>query len=340
MKNQLSKIKEEAVEEINKASSLKELDVISHNYLGKKGKITQILRGLADLSEDERPLIGKLANEIKDEIDVVIKNRQEALDAIEEKDRISKEALDITLPGWKIKRGNIHPIIKTLSEINEIFMHLGYSVQEGPEVETEFNNFEALNIPKDHPARDMWDTFYLKDKKYLLRTHTSPVQIRVMQKQKPPIKIIAPGRVYRRDNDLTHSPEFYQVEGLLIDEKTTFTDLKGTLEIFLHRFFGEGRKVRFRPSFFPFTEPSAEVDVECIMCSGSGCRVCKNTGWLEILGAGMVDPFVLNEVNISPDKYQGFAFGMGVERMAMLKYGIDDIRLFFENDIRFLEQFK
>ena len=350
MQKELNKIKTEALKRVEKVKNSKELDLLAHDYLGKKGKITQVLRSLGDLSQKERPIIGKLANEIKKEIDIAIKNKEGVLYNKEESEKIKKESLDVTFPGWKIKRGNVHPVIRTLNEIDEIFIHLGYSIARGPDVETEFNNFEALNIPKDHPARDMWDTFYIRESrvedgeskkdKLLLRTHTSPVQIRVMQKQKPPIKIIAPGRVYRRDNDLTHSPEFYQVEGLLIDENTTFADLKGTLEVFLHRFFGEERKIQFRPSFFPFTEPSAEVDVECIICRGKGCNVCKNTGWLEILGAGMVDPFVLEKVNISSQKYQGFAFGMGVERMAMLKYGIDDIRLFYENDVRFIEQFK
>ena len=288
MKNELEKIKKQAVSEIKKCHDLIELDIISHNYLGKKGKVTEVLKGLGKLSDSDRPVVGKLANEIKNELNELVNERKLELEEKAQEEIIKKEKLDITLPGWKINYGNVHPIVKTLEEINEIFKKLGYSIAQGPDVETEYYNFESLNIPKDHPARDMWDTFFIRaestegraqkeEGKLLLRTHTSPVQIRVMEKRKPPIKIIAPGRVYRRDNDISHSPEFYQVEGLLVDERTAFSDLKGTLEVFLHRFFGEERKVRFRPSFFPFTEPSAEVDVECIMCKGAGCRVCKNS---------------------------------------------------------------
>jgi len=307
-------------------------------YLGKKGLLTELTRNLGSLSPEERPRFGAALNEVKTKIEDLINNKKSILENAAVSQKLKGEVLDITLPGVGVKRGKLHPITQVMDELIDIFQRLGFSIAEGPEVETDYYNFEALNIPKDHPSRDMWSTLWIDEDK-LLRTHTSPVQIRVMEKQKPPLSVIMPGRVYRRDADITHSPVFHQVEGLLVDRDVTFGDLKGTLTTFLHSVFGKNKKVRFRPSYFPFTEPSAEVDVECMMCSGAGCRTCSNTGWLEILGSGMVDPNVFKYVKYDPEKYTGFAFGMGVERIAMLKFGIDDIRLFFENDLRFLRQF-
>jgi phenylalanyl-tRNA synthetase alpha chain len=281
--------------------------------------------------------VGREANVLKAKIEAALEGREQALRATLHDALAAQEAVDITLPGRPVARGSLHPLTAILYEIIEVFQHLGFGVAEGPEVELDFYNFEALNIPKDHPARDMQDTFYITDD-VLLRTHTSPVQIHVMKAQSPPVKIVAPGRVYRRDADPTHSPMFHQVEGLLVDHGVSFADLKGTLTAFVNQFFGAGTRLRFRPSYFPFTEPSAEVDIECVMCKGAGCRVCKGSGFLEILGAGMVDPEVFRAVGYDPE-ITGFAFGMGVERIAMLRYGIDDIRLFFENDLRFLQQF-
>ena len=305
--------------------------------LGRKGELTEILRGLGALSPEMRREVGQQANVLKGKIEAALQEKQQTLRSAV-LDRLAvREGIDITLPGRPIARGSLHPLTATLYEIIEVFQHLGFSVAEGPEVELDYYNFEALNIPKDHPARDMQDTFYVTDD-VVLRTHTSPVQIRVMEAQPPPVKIVAPGRVYRRDADPTHSPMFHQVEGLLVDHGVSFADLKGTLQAFVDQFFGTGTRVRFRPSFFPFTEPSAEVDIACVMCKGAGCRVCKGSGFLEILGAGMVDPEVFRTVGYDPE-ITGFAFGLGVERIAMLRYGIDDIRLFFENDLRFLQQF-
>ncbi|MGI6566940.1 MAG: phenylalanine--tRNA ligase subunit alpha [Firmicutes bacterium] len=338
MRDTLQKLKETAWRRIADADDTKELDQIRVQYLGKKGELTGLLRSMGSLAPEERPVVGKLVNELRQEMESLLGERYAALEAVELERRLAEEKIDITLPGRRPVRGRQHPLTQVLNEIKSFFIGMGFQVVEGPEVELDYYNFEALNIPPDHPARDMQDTFFVTGD-ILLRSQTSPVQIRIMEKQEPPVRIIAPGKVYRVDLDATHSPMFHQVEGLLVDEATTFGDLKGILAAFLEALFGKGRGVRFRPSFFPFTEPSAEVDVECIMCNGEGCRVCSYTGWLEILGCGMVDPRVLTKVGYDPKQYQGFAFGVGVERIAMLKYGIDDIRLLFENDIRFLRQF-
>jgi phenylalanyl-tRNA synthetase alpha chain len=334
----LIRIEQEALAAISCASSLKELDEIKVKYLGRKGQVQDILKQLPSLSDEIRPAIGKLANDIKNKLQASIDNRISILSSAETSRSLKEGVLDITLPGTGVIRGKIHPITKVFDEVKEIFTRIGYAVAEGPDIETNWYNFDALNFPPEHPAIDMQATFFVEGGK-LLRTHTSPVQIRVMEKTSPPISIIIPGRVYRCDADVTHSPVFNQLEGLVVDKGITFADLKGTLTYFLHEMFGRERRVRFRPSFFPFTEPSAEVDVECIICSGVGCRVCKNTGWMEILGAGMVDPNVFRNVGYDSEKYSGFAFGMGMERIAMNKYGISDIRLFYDNDLRFLRQF-
>lgn len=338
MQERLIRIEQEAAGAVEGASSVKELEEIRVRFLGRKGEMQGILKELPSLSQETRPAAGKLANEIKSRIQEKIEDKLEYLSREQTDRKLKEETLDITLPGTGIIRGKLHPITKTFEEVKEIFTGIGYSVAEGPDIETNWYNFEALNFPPEHPAVDMQATFFVEGGK-LLRTHTSPVQIRVMEKISPPISIIMPGRVYRCDADVTHSPVFHQLEGLVIDENITFADLKGTLTYFTHEMFGRERRVRFRPSFFPFTEPSAEVDVECIICSGVGCRVCKNTGWLEILGAGMVDPSVFENVGYDSERFTGFAFGMGIERIAMLKYGIADIRLFYENDLRFLRQF-
>jgi len=338
MRENIEEIKREAEERIDKAQNEKELEEIQIKFLGRKqGKITQILRNMGNLPLENRPIVGKLVNELKKEIEQKLREKRNELRKEEEKEE--EESIDITLPGKRLPLGRLHPITQTLEEIKRIFIGLGFQVVRGPELETEYYNFEALSMPKYHPARDEQDSFYIDDT-HLLRTQTSPVQIRVMEKRKPPIRIIAPGKCYRRDAiDASHFPMFHQVEGLAVDENVTFSDLKGSLTYFVHQMFGKKTCLRFRPSFFPFTEPSAEVDISCIMCKGRGCRVCSGKGWLEILGAGMVDPEVFKKVNYDPEKYQGFAFGMGVERICMLKYGIDDIRLFFQNDLRFLKQF-
>lgn len=335
MKQELAGLKDEAERKIRQAKDEKELDGVRIEFLGRKqGKVTYLLRNLRDLPAEDRPLVGELVNKLKQFIQKEIEEKKKKI----EKKEI-EGYVDITLPGKKPLLGRLHPITQTVREIKRIFMGLGFRVVRGPEIETEYYNFEALNMPRYHPARDEQDSFYL-DNNYLLRTQTSPVQIRVMEKESPPIRIIAPGRCYRRDAvDASHFPMFHMVEGLAVDKKITFSDLKGSLTYFVHQMFGRGTKLRFRPSFFPFTEPSAEVDISCIICKGSGCRVCSGKGWLEILGAGMVDPEVFKKVGYDPEKYQGFAFGMGADRICMLKYGIDDIRLFFQNDRRFLEQF-
>ncbi|MEW5746544.1 MAG: phenylalanine--tRNA ligase subunit alpha [Nitrospirota bacterium] len=307
-------------------------------YLGKKGVITAQLKSLSSLSPEERPLFGKQINDLKQLIETELDAREADLKREELRTQLLKEAVDVTLPGKFTPFGREHPLSRTLDEIVAIFVRMGFSVEEGPEVELDYYNFEALNFPKEHPARDMQDTFFVSSD-IVLRTHTSPVQVRGMEKRKPPVRFIAPGKVYRCDADITHSPMFHQVEGLMVDRDITFSNLKGILEIFLRQMFGPDTPVRFRPSFFPFTEPSAEVDIGCILCSSAGCRVCKGTGWLEVLGAGMVNPAVFDYVGYDTEEYTGFAFGMGVERLALLKYSIDDIRLFFENDIRFLKQF-
>jgi len=328
----------EARAAIGGAASSSELESLRVKYLGRSGALTQILKSLGTLPAEERPLVGAAANEAKRELESLLDARlAEALEAERRRQR-ERARPDLTLPGRRPPRGSLHPLTRVRDEIVSVFMGLGFSVAEGPQIETDFYNFEALNIPRDHPARDMQDTFYLSQET-LLRTHTSPVQIRTMRAQAPPVRIIVPGVVYRRDADITHSPMFHQVEGLAVDVNVTMADLKGTLELFARELFGARSKIRFRPSFFPFTEPSAEVDVVCFLCGGDGCRVCKQSGWLEILGSGMVHPNVLRNVGYDPEAVTGWAFGMGIERIAMLKYGVDDIRLFFENDLRFLEQF-
>jgi phenylalanyl-tRNA synthetase alpha chain len=325
-------------QESQATAKLSELQQLKVKYLGKKGLVTTKLRTLSTISPEIRPLYGKTVNEVKLYIEEEIDRIESLLKTEEYKRRILSEAIDITLPGKFTPFGREHPITRILSEITAIFVSMGFEIAEGPEVEHDYYNFEALNFPKDHPARDMQDTFFISDD-VVLRTHTSPVQVRVMEKRKPPLKIVAPGKVYRCDADVSHTPMFHQVEGFIVDTDIAFSDLKGVLEAFIHSIFSAETPVRFRPSFFPFTEPSAEVDIGCIFCSGKGCRVCKHTGWLEILGAGMINPRVFEMVGYDPEVYTGFAFGMGVERITMLKYSIDDIRLFFENDLRFLKQF-
>jgi phenylalanyl-tRNA synthetase alpha chain len=339
MREQLIKIKDTALLDISGAMDSLKLDEIRVKFLGKKGELTGILRGMGGLSNEERPLIGKIANEVREEIESALLNAFSRLKGSEKNDRLSKEVIDVTMPGKINKPGSLHPLTKVLDDIKEVFFGMGFSVAEGPEVELDYYNFEALNIPENHPARDEQDTFYINEK-VVLRTQTSPVQIRVMEKSKPPIKILAPGRVYRSDAvDATHSPTFHQIEGLVVDEGITMANLYGTLDTFAKRFFGENTKIKFRPHHFPFTEPSAEVDVSCFVCNGEGCRVCKGSGWIEILGCGMVHPDVLRAGGIDPEIYSGFAFGMGLDRITMIKYDIDDIRLLYENDIRFLKQF-
>ena len=324
--------------ESSSVTSLPELQQLKVKYLGKKGLVTEKLKTLSAITPEQRPAYGKTVNEVKQHIEQEITRLELLLKREDYKKSILTEAIDVTLPGKYTPFGREHPIHMVLSEITGIFSSMGFEVEEGPEVELDYYNFEALNIPKNHPARDMQDTFYISDD-VVLRTHTSPVQIRVMEKRKPPLKIIAPGKVYRCDADISHTPMFHQVEGFMVDTDIAFSDLKGVLQLFIHSMFSAETPVRFRPSYFPFTEPSAEVDMGCIFCAGKGCRVCKQTGWLEILGAGMIHPRVFEYAGYSPDMYTGFAFGMGVERITMLKFGIDDIRLFFENDLRFLRQF-
>jgi len=331
-------LKNSFLQEAQSVSSLHELQQLKIKYLGKKGLVTSKLKALSEVRPESRPAYGKAVNEAKTYIEEEIGRIESLIKQKENRKRILSESVDITLPGKFTPFGREHPVNKVLSLITGIFVSMGFDVEEGPEVELDYYNFEALNIPKDHPARDMQDTFYISED-VVLRTHTSPVQIRVMEKRKPPLKVIAPGKVYRCDADVCHTPMFHQVEGFMVDTDIAFSDLKGVLELFIHNFFSPETPVRFRPSFFPFTEPSAEVDIGCIFCSGKGCRVCKNTGWLEILGAGMIHPAVFEMVGYEAEAYTGFAFGMGVERITMLKYSIDDIRLFFENDMRFLRQF-
>ncbi len=338
MRDSLSGLKERALRELASVGSTQELREFQLRFLGKKGELKAVLRGMGKLPPEERPTVGRMANQIKELLERAIEEKEALLRQREEKERLASEGIDVTLPGRGPEMGGVHPITRVLREIEDVFVSMGFQVAEGPEIETDYYNFEALNIPSHHPARDMQDTFYLLEG-LLLRTHTSPVQIRVMERFSPPIRIIAPGKVYRRDADISHTPMFHQVEGLLVDEVSTFSDLKGVLERFASRTFGPRTLVRFRPSYFPFTEPSAEMDIGCVICGGKGCRVCKGSGWVEILGCGMVDPAVFSFVNYDSSRYRGFAFGLGVERIAMLKYDIDDIRLFFENDLRFLKQF-
>ncbi len=337
IRNKLAELEKQALGELEQAVK-DNIENIRVKYLGKKGELTAILRGMADIAAAERPLIGKLSNDIKTRLEEKISGKFRELKEKSELTALSNLQVDLTLPGDPVGFGHLHPIHQTIEEIVAIFTRLNFAVVEGPEIETDYYNFEALNFPPEHPARDMQDTFFIEDK-VLLRTHTSPVQVRVFEKQKPPVKIIVPGKVYRHDADVSHSPMFHQVEGFLVDEGVTFADLKGILTAFIKEMFGEQLSTRFRPSFFPFTEPSAEVDMSCFACKGAGCRVCKQSGWIEILGAGMIDPAVFKHVKYDPEKYTGFAFGMGVERIAMLKYAIDDISLFYENDLRFLKQF-
>ena len=339
MKAQLEAIEKKAFEELTAAQDLKDLDAVRVKYLGKKGELTAILKQMGKLSAEERPVIGQLANQVRAQIDERLEETKTNLEAHLLDQRLATETLDVTMPGKRSVLGKKHPITIVLDELKEIFIGMGFDVAQGPEVELDYYNFEALNIPKDHPARDTQDTFYINDN-VVLRTQTSPIQIRVMEKQKPPIRIIAPGRVYRSDAlDATHSPLFHQVEGLVVDKNITMADLKGTLEVFVKRLYGEESVVRFRPHHFPFTEPSAELDVQCFNCHGEGCRLCKGEGWIEILGCGMVHPKVLENCGIDPEEYSGFAFGMGLERLVMRRYNIDDLRLFYENDARFLNQF-
>ena len=338
MTGELEALREQAEVELRKAGTEEELLAIRTRYLGRKGLLTGLLRNIANVPSEARPQFGKDCNEVKEDLSARIDGILAGMVSARKEAALLSERIDVTLPGRGVRQGRIHPVIQVREEICRIFAGLGFSVVEGPEVELDYYNFEALNIPKEHPARDMQDTFYIEDN-IVLRTHTSPVQVRIMEKTKPPVRILSPGRVYRRDSDISHTPMFHQIEGLLVDRGITFGDLKGVLTAFLKQVFGEQTALRFRPSFFPFTEPSAEVDIRCVMCCGRGCRVCGQSGWLEILGSGMVDPEVFKNVGYDPEEVSGFAFGLGLERIAMLKFGISDIRLFFENDLRFLEQF-
>ncbi|MDO4544603.1 MAG: phenylalanine--tRNA ligase subunit alpha [Bacillota bacterium] len=340
MQAQLDKILEEAKAQLKEAATMAQTDEIRVKLLGKKGKLTEILRGMGKLSPEERKSTGQMANKVRSEIEQLLEEKFEAVKAAAKEAQFRLEKLDVTEPGKETILGVKHPLTITIEEISKVFTNMGFSIAEGPEVETVFNNFDALNAGPNHPSRDMTDTFYITED-ILLRTQTSPVQARVLMKEKPPIKIISPGRCFRCDTpDATHSPMFHQVEGLVVDEGVTMADLKGTLDSFAKQLFGSETRTKFRPHHFPFTEPSAEMDVSCFKCGGKGCRVCKGSGWIEILGCGMVHPNVLKVGNLDTEKYTGFAFGMGVERVAMLKYGVDDIRLFYENDMRFINQFK
>lgn len=339
MKERLEQIKANAVREIQKSDGLAKLNDVRVAFLGKKGELTAVLKGMKDVLPEDRPMVGQLVNETRESIEKLIEETKSKLEAAEREFRMKQEVIDVTLPAKKNRVGHRHPNTIALEEVERIFVGMGYEVVEGPEVEYDYYNFEALNIPANHPAKDEQDTFYINDE-IVLRTQTSPVQVREMEKGKLPIRMIAPGRVFRSDEvDATHSPSFHQIEGLVIDKHITFADLKGTLAEFAKQLFGEGTKVKFRPHHFPFTEPSAEVDVTCFKCGGKGCRFCKGSGWIEILGCGMVHPHVLEMCGIDPNEYTGFAFGVGLERIALLKYEIDDMRLLYENDIRFLKQF-
>ena len=335
----LNAIVQEALDALAKINIAAELEQAKAQWLGKTGTLTELLKSLGKLSNKERPQAGARINAAKQQVEAALNARRDAIKAQALEQQLAQEALDVTLPGRGLGAGGLHPVTRTLSRIEALFRSIGFEVADGPEIETDFYNFTALNIPENHPARAMHDTFYVDDK-HVLRTHTSPVQVHYMQNNQPPIRIIAPGRVYRCDSDVTHTPMFHQVEGLWVDERVSFAELKGVLTDFMQRFFErEQLATRFRPSFFPFTEPSAEMDIGCVICNGAGCRVCSHTGWLEVLGCGMVHPNVLQHVNIDSEKYIGFAFGLGVERLAMLRYGVNDLRLFFENDLRFLKQF-
>lgn len=336
MEDELQRLQEEATAALEHVSNKDELEAFRVKYRGRKGQFSAVMRKLGQVPNEDRPRLGKLANEYKQDLAKEFSAKKAALE--NQSSSADQTSLDLSLPGRVVPFGKLHPVTQIMNMVCGIFEGLGFSVAEGPDVETDFYNFEALNIPPHHPARDMHDTFYVDDK-VLLRTHTSPMQARIMEKEKPPLRVIAPGKVYRCDSDITHTPMFHQVEGFLVDRKVSFADLKGILSIFIARMFDSETPIRFRPSFFPFTEPSAEVDISCVMCKGKGCRVCKQTGWLEILGAGLIDPEVFKKVGYDPDEYSGFAFGLGIERIAMLKYGINDIRLYYENDLRFLGQF-
>ncbi len=338
MNDKIKELKESALNDISNASSVDMLNDIRVKYLGKKGDFTLIMKEMANMEQDQRAEFGKVVNEVKSILQESIDSKLNELKEIAKNERLKNETIDVTLPGKKTNIGSLHPLTQTMRELKKIFTEMGFDIMDGPEVELSYYNFDALNIPQNHPSRDLQDTFYINED-VLLRTHTSPMQIRYMLDRKPPFRMISVGKVYRSDYDVTHTPMFHQLEGLMIGEEVSFSNFKALLTTVIQKIFGENRKVRFRPHFFPFTEPSAEMDVECGVCGGKGCRACKGTGWLEILGSGMVDPNVLKEVGIDSTKYQGFAFGMGIERITMLKYGIDDLRAFFENDIRFLEQF-
>lgn len=339
MQEKLLNLQQAALSEIKDMQDIEQIESLRVKYLGKKGEITSILKEMGKLSAEERPVIGKVANEVREAIDTAISTKKDELKNIEKQRKLAEEVLDVTMPAKEFKVGKKHPISQIIDEVNEIFIGMGFSIAEGPEVETVENNFDALNAPKDHPSRDMSDTFYINDE-LLLRTQTSPVQVRTMKNEELPIKIISPGRCFRNDSlDATHSPMFHQIEGLVVGKDITMAEFKGTLELFVKKLFGDNTRTKFRPHNFPFTEPSAEIDVTCFKCGGKGCQMCKGEGWIEILGAGMVHPNVLRNCGIDPEVYSGFAFGMGVERLAMLKYEIDDIRLLVENDMRFLDQF-
>lgn len=339
MQAQLTAIREAAASALAKAETLEQLEELRIQYLGKKGELTAVMKGMGALSPEERPVVGQLANEVRSGIEAAMEEKKSMLESQAADAKILSETIDVTMPGRRSAKGKKHPLTTVLDELKDIFIGMGFSIAEGPEVELDYYNFEALNIPKDHPARDSQDTFYI-DENVVLRSQTSSVQARVMENQQPPIRLISPGRVYRSDAvDATHSPVFHQVEGLVVDKDVTMADLKGTLEVFVKKLYGEETRLRFRPHHFPFTEPSAEVDISCFNCGGEGCRICKGEGWIEILGCGMVHPKVLSGCGIDPEVYSGFAFGIGLERITMFRYGVDDLRLFFENDVRFLEQF-
>ena len=339
MKEKLAQIKAEAIKQIENSRTLEQLNEVRVSQLGKKGALTEILKGMKDVAPEDRPKVGQLVNETRAEIEKVLEDSRKKMEELVREAKMQKETIDVTLPAKKAKVGHVHPNFNVLDEVERIFIGMGYEVVEGPEVEYDYYNFEALNIPANHPAKDEQDTFYINDK-ILLRTQTSPVQVRVMEQKKPPIRMIAPGRVFRADEvDATHSPSFHQIEGMVIDKGITFSNLKGTLTQFVQKLFGKETKVKFRPHHFPFTEPSAEMDVSCFKCGGKGCRFCKGEGWIEILGCGMVHPRVLRMSGIDPEEYSGFAFGIGLERITLLKYEIDDMRLLYENDDRFLKQF-
>lgn len=343
MKDKLAALLESAKTEANESAALKEIEDLRVKYLGKKGEVTSVLKGMKDLTPEERPVLGKLANEVRDEITALLSEKRETLEKVALEKQLAEEAIDVTLPGKQVTTGQTHVLTQIMEEIEDLFLGMGYQVIEGTEVETDYYNFERVNLPQNHPARDMQDTFYITSD-ILLRTHTSPIQARTLENHdfsKGPLKMISPGKVYRRDtDDATHSHQFHQIEGMVIDENITMADLKGTLKLLAQKMFGDEREIRLRPSYFPFTEPSVEVDVSCFKCGGKGCNVCKQTGWIEILGAGMTHPHVLEMSGVDSKKYGGFAFGLGPDRIAMLKYGVDDIRNFYLNDQRFLEQFK